>query len=576
MPTIVSVLLNALHPLIALSLALVAPVGGQAQAAPLTGLDQYVESSMKAWKIPGLAIAVVHQGKVVLARGYGARRVGSPEPVTEETLFAIGSATKTFTTTAIGMLTEQGKLSLDEPVIRYRPDFRLVDPVATRDATLRDLLSHRTGLAGGDFLWATGEFDRDEIVRRAGTIAPAWSFRSRFDYSNVMFIEAGQSWDDLVRTRILDPLGMKATVTSIRSLPVAGGINSNVREMARWLQFQLASGSVEGRQLVSKAFIEAMRTPETLIKREGSWAMMSPEGHFMAYGLGWLMSDYRGRQLLQHGGGIDGMSAIVAVGPLRRNLPGRDLRGSRRHARERNPPRPLRTGLRRAARARPVRRLSGGLGQSGPRNELPECHDRRNPAGGRGRPLSLGPGALHPGSVMDLGRGLGLPILSSMRTLLMAVGVLLSVPRLAAGQVTYSHEAIEELQSITVRADVMGPGDNGRLARLLEDIVRQELTRADILYERGDPRADDCCTLRLDVRLTTGAGRARFGVGYTVRLELGYRDRLGNAPTWTTVWAGRMLSNIVERSELDQSVRSAALELVADFADRYREYFPRR
>ena len=342
---------TALYPLIALSFAPVAPVGGQAQAAPLTGLDQYVESSMKAGKIPGLAIAVVHQGKVVLARGYGVRRVGSPEPVTDETLFAIGSATKTFTTTAIGMLAEQGKLSLDEPVIRYRPDFRLVDPVATRDATLRDLLSHRTGLAGGDFLWATGEFDRDEIVRRAGTMVPAWSFRSRFDYSNVMFIAAGQvaatvagqSWDDLVRTRILDPLGMKATVTSIRSLPVAGnvatphdptdgdprpvpwrnmdntaaagGINSNVREMARWLQFQLASGSVEGRQLVSKAFIEAMRTPETLIKREGSWATMSPEGHFMAYGLGWLMSDYRGRQLLQHGGGIDGMSAMVGLLP---------------------------------------------------------------------------------------------------------------------------------------------------------------------------------------------------------------------------------------------------------------------
>lgn len=163
-----------------------------------------------------------------------------------------------------------------------------------------------------------------------------------------------------------------------------------------------------------------------------------------------------------------------------------------------------------------------------------------------------------------------------MRTLLLALGALATVPVVAAAQVSYSHEAIEELQSITVRADVTGPGDNGRLARLLEDIMRQELTRADILYERGDPRADDCCTLRLDVRLATGAGRARFGVGYTIRLELGFRDRLGNAPTWTTVWAGRLLSNIVERSELDQSVRSAALDLVGDFVDRYREYFPRR
>ncbi len=328
-----------------------APRVGRAQPAPLAGVDRYIESSMRAWKVPGLAVAVVHQGRVILARGYGVRRVGSADPVTDETLFAIGSATKTFTTTAIGMLAEQGKLGLDEPVIRYRPDFRLADPVATREVTLRDLLSHRTGVAGGDFLWATGEFGRDEIVRRAATIAPAWPFRSHFDYSNVMFIAAGQvaatvaaqSWDDLVKTRILDPLGMHATVTSVRSLPpggnvatphdptdgeprpvawrnmdntaAAGGINSSVRDMARWLQFQLAFGAVDGRQLVGRSFLEGMRKPETLIQREGSWAMMSPEGHFMAYGLGWIMSDYRGRQLLQHGGGIDGMSAMVGLLP---------------------------------------------------------------------------------------------------------------------------------------------------------------------------------------------------------------------------------------------------------------------
>lgn len=143
-------------------------------------------------------------------------------------------------------------------------------------------------------------------------------------------------------------------------------------------------------------------------------------------------------------------------------------------------------------------------------------------------------------------------------------------------QVSYSHDAIEEIQSLSVRADLTGAGDNGRLSRQLEDVIRQELTRADILFERPDPRAEDCCTLRLDVRLATGSGRARFGVGYTVRLELGYRDRLGGAPAWTTVWAGRMLSNIVERPELEASVRAAALELVGDFIDRYREFFPRR
>ena len=143
-------------------------------------------------------------------------------------------------------------------------------------------------------------------------------------------------------------------------------------------------------------------------------------------------------------------------------------------------------------------------------------------------------------------------------------------------QTSFSRDAVEELQSISVRADVAGDADAGRLARLLEDVIRQELTRADILYERSDPRADDCCLLRLDVRLATGSGRGRFGVGYTVRLEMGYLDRLGSAPTWTTVWAGRILSNIVERQELSDGLRFAARELIGDFVDLYREHFPRR
>ena len=143
-------------------------------------------------------------------------------------------------------------------------------------------------------------------------------------------------------------------------------------------------------------------------------------------------------------------------------------------------------------------------------------------------------------------------------------------------QTSFSRDAVEELQSISVRADVAGDADAGRLARLLEDVIRQELTRADILYERSNPRADDCCLLRLDVRLATGSGRGRFGVGYTVRLEMGYLDRLGSAPTWTTVWAGRILSNIVERQELSDGLRFAARELIGDFVDLYREHFPRR
>lgn len=146
----------------------------------------------------------------------------------------------------------------------------------------------------------------------------------------------------------------------------------------------------------------------------------------------------------------------------------------------------------------------------------------------------------------------------------------------ASAQVTFSRDAIEELQSISVRVDIQGPADNGLAGGRLAQVVRQELTRADILWERGDPRGDDCCVLRVDVRLATGAGRARFGVGYTVRLELGYHDRLGNVPTWTVIWAGRMTSNIVERADLDALLEASTRELTGDFVDLYRERFPRR
>ena len=322
-----------------------------AQARPYRDLDGYVVAAMREWKVPGLALAIVEGDRVVLAKGYGVRDLGQPAPVDDRTLFAIGSATKTFTATAIGMLAEDKRLDLDAPVARLLPGFELRDPYVTREVTLRDLLSHRTGVAGGDLLWASGELSRDEIVRRLRFLPQTWSLRSRFDYSNVMVIAAGQTlataagkpWDDLIRERILVPLGMTETVTSIRALPpggnvatphdprpdaplpirwrnmdntaASGGINSNVREMAQWLRFQLAEGAWDGRQLVSRSYIREMRTPHIMIRREGAWAEMSPDAHFMAYGLGWIMSDYHGRMMLQHGGGIDGMSAMVGLMP---------------------------------------------------------------------------------------------------------------------------------------------------------------------------------------------------------------------------------------------------------------------
>jgi hypothetical protein len=156
------------------------------------------------------------------------------------------------------------------------------------------------------------------------------------------------------------------------------------------------------------------------------------------------------------------------------------------------------------------------------------------------------------------------------------VALLTSVGGAAAAQVSYSADAVEEIQSISIRVDLTGGGSDGaRMTRLLEDVIIQELKRADILFERPDPRSGDCCVLRLDVRLADGSGRGRFGQAYVARLELGFQEHLGSVPTWTTIWAGRVLSNIVERPDLPETLRFVARELAVDFVDLYRTHFPR-
>ncbi|MFN0177777.1 MAG: serine hydrolase [Gemmatimonadales bacterium] len=321
------------------------------QAAPFAGFDRYVEQAMAAWKVPGLAAAVVANGKVVLSRGYGVREVGKPDRVDDHTIFAIGSATKAFTVAALGLLVDEGKLGLDDPVRRHLLGFELADPIANQAVTVRDLVTHRTGVGGGDLLWASGGFDRHEIVRRIRHVPATWGFRTRFDYSNIMFIAAGEvlaaaagkSWDEVVGDRLFLPLGMTRSNTTVRALGAmanvatphdptdasprsvpwrnmdntvaGGGINSSVADMAKWLQLHLAGGAANGRQLLSAAFVKEMQLPQTIIPREGSWEAMAPEAHFLAYGLGWIISDRHGKAMLQHGGGIDGMSAMVGLMP---------------------------------------------------------------------------------------------------------------------------------------------------------------------------------------------------------------------------------------------------------------------
>lgn len=320
-------------------------------AQPEPGFDQYVQAAMKEWEVPGLAIAIVKDDKVVFAKGYGVRALGGPAAVNEQTLFAIGSSSKAFTAATVAILVDEGKIKWDDPVNKYLPSFQLFDPYSTRELTVRDLLTHRSGLERGDLIWYASPYDRNEVLRRVRFLKPSWSVRSRFGYQNIMFLAAGQispaltgkEWDDVVRERIFVPLGMNASSTSIRkfagvdnvatphskiddklqkvawrnidNIGPAGSINSNVIDMAQWIRMNLGGGMYENKRVLSAASVKEMQTPQTIIRIEGQNERLYPEAHFLTYGLGWFLSDYRGRKLVEHGGAIDGMRSAVGMLP---------------------------------------------------------------------------------------------------------------------------------------------------------------------------------------------------------------------------------------------------------------------
>ncbi|MDQ8159183.1 MAG: alpha/beta fold hydrolase [Gemmatimonadota bacterium] len=321
---------------------------------PFAGLDAYVNEAIKSWKVPGVALAIVRNDSVIYARGYGVRDVTNGTPVDENTIFAIGSSSKAFTAAAVAMLVDEKKVELDAPVTKYLPWFQLADPYASREITVRDLLSHRSGLARGELAWYGSGFDRDEIVRRVRFLQPTWSFRSQFGYQNIMYIAAGQivakvsgmTWDDFVTQRILTPLAMTSSNTTIRGLekrsnvasphadvdgtivPVpwrnidnagpAGSINSNVMDMAQWVSLQMGTGTVGGRQMLTRRMLDEMHAPHTIIRLDSASRANNPDTHYSSYGMGWFLEDYRGREVIHHGGNVDGFTALVGMMPEER------------------------------------------------------------------------------------------------------------------------------------------------------------------------------------------------------------------------------------------------------------------
>ncbi len=273
------------------------------QSEQLKDLDAYIEKAMKDWQVPGLAIAIVKDDKVIYNKGFGVRDINKKDRVDTNTLFAIASNTKAFTAHALGLLVQEGKISWDDPVLKYLPDFQLFDPEVTRKITIRDLLCHRSGLGtwAGDLIWWGSTYNRENVMDRIRFIKPVADFRTTYRYSNMMFLVAGQiipevtgsSWDDFLKERFFSPLQMRRTNTSVSELDLAGNvalphtiqkgevvsvpyvnvdnsapagaINSCTADLVHWLRLQLANGSYSGEQLVNTEIIAETRKSHIMI-----------------------------------------------------------------------------------------------------------------------------------------------------------------------------------------------------------------------------------------------------------------------------------------------------------------------
>ncbi len=333
-------------------LLLPAPAARGGGADEAAAVDTLVREALRSWRVPGAAVAVVRGDEVIYLKGHGVRDTVTGEPVTPDTVFPLASCSKAFTTAALAVLVDEGKLAWDDPVRKHLPSFRLADPLADKDVRVRDLLCHRTGLRGHDLLWYRAPWSPEESVRRAGLLPLDKPFRTAFQYQSTMFTAAGlavsgaagRPWPEFVRARLLEPLGMKSTVfTSTEALksadhaagyepgergePVAvpyyplekpdaaGSVYSTARDLARWLRFHLDGGVADGRRLVSEASLGETHRPQMVIPLEGVDRAVHPYTVQMSYGMGWVIQDYRGRHLVSHAGIIDGFRCHLTMAP---------------------------------------------------------------------------------------------------------------------------------------------------------------------------------------------------------------------------------------------------------------------
>ncbi|HEU4886335.1 MAG TPA: serine hydrolase, partial [Thermoanaerobaculia bacterium] len=321
----------------------------QAQLPP--ELDAYIENARKEWDVPGLAVTVVQDGKVLVAKGYGVRTLGQPERVDENTVFDTASLSKSFTAAAIASLVDEGKMSWDDPVRRHLPRFEMRDPYRTQNATIRDLLSHRLGVEAGNWAFVFSGFDSAEVLGRMKYLRERQPFRGgQMIYSNLGYSAAGEAaaaaagipFVDLIRTRLIEPLGMRDSTVGVqhdvsanhadghsyidgKQVPIrankamnilpANAVNATAKDMAKWLLFQLGDGMWEGKKILSPAVMQEMHSPQMIIPTTKEMRAARGVHYFAAYGLGWQVMDFRGRKMLWHSGNADGIPSYMAILP---------------------------------------------------------------------------------------------------------------------------------------------------------------------------------------------------------------------------------------------------------------------
>jgi len=326
---------------------------GRKNSERIAGLDAYFQKSLNDWEVPGMAVAIVTKDSILFAKGYGIKDINTKQKVDANTLFAIASNTKSFTASSIALLVDQGKLLWDDKVVDYLPWFRLYDPYVTQNMTIRDLLSHRSGLAtfSGDLVWYGSNYNSEEVIKRAQFLKPKYGFRTTFGYSNIMYLAAGEiikavsglSWQEFIRVNFLRPLAMNSTLTSIGNIKEtdniaqphtmdkdktvkidymnwdniapAGALLSSVNDMSKWLQLQLNNGKEGDKQIISEKALNEMWYPQILNNVSKGSKQLWPSTHFKGYGMGWSLMDYYGNKVISHSGGYDGMISFTAFVP---------------------------------------------------------------------------------------------------------------------------------------------------------------------------------------------------------------------------------------------------------------------